>query len=122
MTAVIWRRRTSILPSWGGNQPLCVIRNENAAGQGKVLLIRDSYSDSLAPFLSRSFEEVHLLDTRYYHMSPAQYAAENDIDEIVVLFSVPNFITEKSLVFLGAVIKKSVHPHWMHALFGFIPA
>lgn len=85
----------------GGNQPLCVIRNENAAGQGKVLLIRDSYSDSLAPFLSRSFEEVHLLDTRYYHMSPAQYAAENGIDEIVVLFSVPNFITEKSLVFLG---------------------
>lgn len=85
----------------GGNQPLCVIRNENAVGQGNVLVIRDSYSDSLAPFLSQSFEEVHLMDTRYYHMSPAQYAAENGIDEIVVLFSIPNFITEKSLVFLG---------------------
>jgi hypothetical protein len=41
------------------------------------------------------------MDTRYYHMSLAQYAAENGIDEIVVLFSIPNFITEKSLVFLG---------------------
>ena len=85
----------------GGNQPLCVIRNEAAAGKGKLLLIRDSYSDSLAPFLAQSFEEVHLLDTRYYRMSPAQYAAENGIDEICVLFSIPNFITEKSLVFIS---------------------
>jgi len=85
----------------GGNQPLCVIRNEAAAGKGKLLLIRDSYSDSLAPFLAQSFEEVHLIDTRYYRMSPAQYAAENGIDEICVLFSIPNFITEKSLVFIG---------------------
>ena len=33
----------------GGNQPLCVIRNENARDGGKLLLIRDSYSDALAP-------------------------------------------------------------------------
>ena len=33
----------------GGNQPLCVIRNESQAGHGKILLIRDSYSDALAP-------------------------------------------------------------------------
>ena len=64
-------------------------------------MIRDSYSDSLAPFLAQSFEEVHLIDTRYYRMSPAQYAEENGIDAVCVLFSIPNFITEKSLVFIG---------------------
>ena len=85
----------------GGNQPLCVIRNENARDGGKLLLIRDSYSDSLAPFLAQSFEEVHLLDLRYYRMSPAQYAAENGIDEICVVYSVPNFITDRNLVFLA---------------------
>ena len=36
----------------GGNQPLCVIWNENARDGGKLLLIRDSYSDALAPFLA----------------------------------------------------------------------
>lgn len=85
----------------GGNQPLCVIRNENARDGGKLLLIRDSYSDALAPFLAQSFEEVHLLDLRYYRMSPAQYAAENDIDSICVVYSVPNFITDRNLVFLA---------------------
>lgn len=82
----------------GGNQPLCVITNP--AAEGKLLLVRDSYSDSLAPFLAQSFGEVHLLDLRYYRASVAQYAAENDISDIVVLYSIPNFITDKNLVFL----------------------
>ena len=85
----------------GGNQPLCVIRNENVPDGGKLLLVRDSYSDALAPFLARRFAEVHLLDLRYYRMPAAQYAAENGIDDIVVLYSVPNFLTDKNLVFLG---------------------
>lgn len=85
----------------GGNQPLCVIRNTEAPEGGKVLLVRDSYSDALAPFLAKSFAEVHLLDLRYYRASVAQYAAENGIEDIVVLYSVPNFITDRNLVFLA---------------------
>ena len=84
----------------GGNQPLCVLKNEHNPDGGKILLVRDSYSDSLAPFLAQSFSEVHLLDLRYYRAPVSQYAAENDIDEIVVLYSVPNFITDRNLVLL----------------------
>ena len=64
-------------------------------------MIRDSYSDALAPFLAQYFAEVHLLDLRYYRASAAQYAAENGIDRIFVLYSVPNFIADRNLVFLG---------------------
>ncbi len=84
----------------GGNQPLCVIENPDAAEEGRLLLIRDSYADSLAPLLSRRFSQVHLLDLRYYRGSPAAYAAENGIDEIAVLYSVPNFIADRNLVLL----------------------
>lgn len=38
----------------GGNQPLCVIQNENARDGGKLLLIRDSYSDALHPSWPRA--------------------------------------------------------------------
>jgi hypothetical protein len=85
----------------GGNQPLCVIQNENAPDGGKLLLVRDSYSDSLTPFLSRSFSEVHLLDLRYYRTSVAQYVAEHEIDTVIVLYSIPNFIEERNLAPLG---------------------
>lgn len=85
----------------GGNQPLCVIRNETLTGGGKLLLIRDSYADSLAPFLAQRFSEVHLMDLRYYRASAARYAEENGIDEICVLYSVQNFISDRNLALLG---------------------
>lgn len=82
----------------GGNQPLCVIRNEHLPEGERLLLIRDSYADALAPFLAQRFSEVHLLDLRYYRTSPAQYAAENGIDRICVLYSVQNFIADRNLI------------------------
>lgn len=85
----------------GGNQPLCVIKNKAIPDGGKILLVRDSYSDSLAPFLAQRFSEVHLMDLRHYHGSVSGYAEEQQVDEIVVLFSIPNFITERNLIYLA---------------------
>lgn len=84
----------------GGNQPLCVIRNPEAAG-GKLLVVRDSYADSLAPFLATEFAEVHLVDLRYYKKSVSAYAEEMGADAILAVYSVPNFTTDTNLVFLG---------------------
>ncbi len=84
----------------GGNQPLCVIRNPDAAG-GKLLVVRDSYSDSLAPFLAEEFQEVHLFDLRYNNMSLKKYVEENGIDQVLVLYSSNNFNTDQNLFKLG---------------------
>ena len=85
----------------GGNKPLYVIRNENLPDGPKVLMVRDSYSDSLAPFLAQSCGEVHLFDVRYNLNSVAEYAEENGIDKILVLFSTANFATEHNLFVLS---------------------
>ena len=84
----------------GGNQPLCVIKNPDAVG-GKLLVIRDSYSDSLAPFLAEEFQEIHLFDLRYNNLSLKQYVADNGIDQVLVLYSANNFNTDKNLFKLG---------------------
>ncbi len=80
----------------GGNQPLCVIKNPDAAN-GRLLVIRDSYSDSLAPFLAEEFQEVHLFDLRYNNMALSQYVADNGIDQVLVLYSAANFSTDINL-------------------------
>ena len=80
----------------GGNKPLAVLENPQATG-GKLLVIRDSYSDSLAPFLAQSWQEVHLFDVRYNLNSVQQYVEENHIDQVLVLFSASNFSTESNL-------------------------
>lgn len=84
----------------GGNQPLCVIKNENVTDGSRLLLIRDSYSDAMAPFLAQRYGEVHLLDLRYYRYPVSAYAAENGIDDIAVVYSVQNFIADVNLVLL----------------------
>ena len=85
----------------GGNAPLYIIRSPEAAGNEKLLVVRDSYSDSLAPFLSRRFAEIHLLDLRYYRTSVAQYAKDNGMDMILVCYSVENFVKDADAVFLA---------------------
>ena len=80
----------------GGNQPLCVIQNPGAAG-GKLLVVRDSYSDSLAPFLALDYQEVHLFDLRYNNTSLKQYVENNGIDQVLVLYSAGNFSTDTNL-------------------------
>ncbi len=84
----------------GGNAPLYIIRNTDAPA-GRLLVVRDSYSDSLAPFLSQNFSEIHLLDLRYYRTGVAQYAEENGMDMIFVCYSVDNFIKDADAVFLA---------------------
>ena len=84
----------------GGNQGLCVIENPDAQG-GKLLVIRDSYADSLAPFLSLDYQEVHLFDLRYNRTSLKQYVADNGIDQVLVLYSNSNFSTDSNLALLG---------------------
>ena len=84
----------------GGNQPLCIIENENSDG-GRLLVIRDSYSDSIAPFLGLEYSEVHLWDLRYNRNSLKTYIAQNEIDQVLVLYSNSNFATDANLPMLG---------------------
>ena len=84
----------------GGNKPLAVLENPQAQG-GKLLVLRDSYSDTLAPFLAQSWQQVHLFDVRYNLTSVKEYVEEHEIDQVLVLYSVSNFSTESNLFVLG---------------------
>ncbi len=83
----------------GGNQSLGVVKTPNA-DKPKLLILRDSYTDSLVPFLTPHFSEIHLIDLRYYKLSLADYIQQNDIDQALVLYSVPNFVTDSNLFWM----------------------
>ena len=84
----------------GGRQPLCVVEKEGSDGP-KVLVVRDSYSDSLAPFLTERFSQVHLFDPRDNLTSIKGYVEEHNIDAVLVLYSFANFSTDENLVLLA---------------------
>ena len=85
----------------GGNQPLCVIESKKTPDGPRALIVRDSYSDSLAPFLTERFSEIHLFDLRYNMTSIQSYVEEHDIDTVIVLYSFANFASDDKLFLLG---------------------
>lgn len=84
----------------GGNQPFCLVENPAADG-GTLLVVRDSYMDSALPFLAQHYSRIYLMDLRYYKSSVAQVAADCGADAILISYSIPNFLTDTNLAFLG---------------------
>lgn len=88
----------------GGNTPLVKITTKNT-DLPKILILRDSYTDSLLPFLQNNFSEIDVMDLRYYKMqlmesSVSDYVKENGIDEVLVCYSVYNFGTDTNVFML----------------------
>ena len=80
-----------------GNHSLVRIRNADPAAQGKILVIRDSFANCLGGFLADAYEEVVLVDLRYYR-SPVSALLAEDFDQILVLYSVANFMTDANII------------------------
>ncbi|MGI5936245.1 MAG: DHHW family protein [Oscillospiraceae bacterium] len=84
----------------GDNTPLLQITTDNEDAPS-LLIIRDSYMDSLTPFLLENFSQLHIVDLRYYKTSLADYIKSHDIDNILVCYSVVNYCTDNSIFLLG---------------------
>ncbi|MBE6968048.1 MAG: hypothetical protein E7444_06415 [Ruminococcaceae bacterium] len=84
----------------GGNTPQLVVET-GLADKPKLLIVRDSYMDSALPFLLEDFSEIHMIDLRYFRTSLREYIAENEIDQVLVCYSVANFSTDANLFLLG---------------------
>lgn len=82
-----------------GNHP--VVTLENPKADGKLLVIRDSYANCLAPFLAESWAEVTLVDLRYYHKCVSQLVEEIGADDVLILYSLGNFVTDANLRLLN---------------------
>ncbi len=80
----------------GGNCPRIVVKTGHD-DLPSLLIVRDSFADSLLPFLQEHFSEIHLLDLRYYYDSPSAYVESNGIDRVLILLSVDDFCTENNL-------------------------
>lgn len=83
----------------GGNCPLIRISTGNDT-LPSLLIIRDSYADSLVPFLLDNYSEIHMLDLRYYHDSVLSYAENNNIDSVLILYGLSNWITDPNTEFM----------------------
>lgn len=89
----------------GGITPMVTIKT-GAENAPSLLIIRDSYTDSLAPFLQDNFSNIYIIDLRYYKsqlmkQSLKDFMMENAVDEVLICYSVSNFVTDTNVFLLG---------------------
>lgn len=60
-------------------------------GEGKLLIIKDSYANTFGQFVVDDYVETHLIDMRFFKGNVSSCIAENGISEVLVLYNIPNF-------------------------------
>lgn len=85
-----------------GNNALTVIKSPAQEGKkGSLLLIKDSFGNSLAPFFLANYESVTMLDLRYFNAPISAWLAANQYDDILALYNFESVQEERSLYRLG---------------------
>ena len=61
------------------------------SGSGRILIIKDSYANCFAPYLTANYAQIDVVDFRNYNYGLDQLIADNDYDQILVLYSFDSF-------------------------------
>ena len=68
--------------------PLIVIENTSAASQDELMLVKDSYANSMVPFLAHHYRKIYVFDTRYYRDGPSSFLDDHEtVTDILLLYN-----------------------------------
>lgn len=84
----------------GGNYGQVHIQNQKAASKAKgknILIIKDSFANSFVPFVTQDCENIYMVDLRYYNGDMKAYLQEHEITDVLVLYNVSNFISDRNI-------------------------
>lgn len=82
-----------------GNHALTEITNTSAKG-GTLVMIKDSFSHCLAPFLADNYSKIILVDMRYYKLGVSDLIEQENPEQVVVLYGIDNIATDTDIVWL----------------------
>lgn len=82
-----------------GNHALMTIKT-NMKNNKKIAIFKDSYAHCFIPFLANHYEEIHVIDLRYYKLNVYQYIQEHRIKEALFLYNVSTFSTDENITWL----------------------
>ena len=85
---------------FGSNQPLIEAQTE-AGTERRLLVIKDSYANCFVPFALQDFDEVDMVDLRYFNESLKEFMSNGNYTDVLVLYNVSGFAEDTSVVRLG---------------------
>jgi hypothetical protein len=72
-----------------GDRPVMTVHNHLPGGnEGKtILVIKDSFAEAVAPFLSTGVEDLHIMDLRSFNGSLKSYIEKNPPTIVIVMYN-----------------------------------
>lgn len=76
---------------FGGNYGEVDIRMKNPDNDRTLVIFKDSFANSMVPFLMKDYAQIRMIDLRYFKRSVSKYMEENPADEVLVLYEMSSF-------------------------------
>ncbi len=81
---------------FGGNYALAKIRTRAGTGR-RILVVKDSYAHCFVPFLIPEFDEIDMLDIRYYNQKLSDLIAEGGYTDLLFLYNAAGFAEDTAI-------------------------
>ncbi len=83
---------------FGGNYGQVHIEGSPQQETGRnLLVVKDSFANSFVPLILNQYDNIYMVDLRYYNGDMESYLSEHDITDVLVLYNISNFISDKNL-------------------------
>ena len=80
----------------GSNHPMYTVRTPLDTDR-HLLLIKDSYANSMVPFLSQCFSEIVVVDPRYFYDNIQDIISSESVTDVLFLYNANTFFADMSL-------------------------
>ena len=90
----------------GGDQSTVKVTNTGGTPGRKLLLVKDSYGNAMASNLFGSFEEVHVIDFRYFPHNLVDYVRKNGITDLVFVNALSIGVSPKTAARFNTMLKQ----------------
>lgn len=78
-----WNKTSKYSAFIGGDNSYTEINNPNVTDGSSVLVIKESFGNAMIPFLVENFENVYVVDYRYYKGTISELVDKNGIENVV---------------------------------------
>lgn len=78
-----WNNTSKYSAFIGGDNAYTEINNPNVTDGSSVLVIKESFGNAMVPFLVENFQNVYVIDYRYYKDSVSELIDKNNIENVV---------------------------------------
>ena len=80
----------------GGDRMIAKVTTDNKSSR-KLLIIKDSYGNAIPGYLFYSFDEIHVVDFRYFTKNMTSYIRDNKITDLLFAFNIFNVCSSSSM-------------------------